>query len=197
MDNTADQVNCTASERTPLKQEYRRFFQVNKCVMLGTVDKDGNPDTSYACFAVEESDRVYVLVSGFSKHTANMYENPQVSAMFVEDEVEAENIFARQRLTLSCRAEYVNRSHHNWMRAVYRFRQRFQEQYETMAEMPDFRFYLLTPFSGTMILGFAKAYRISGRDMDEFVHVNPDNENPHMKDWEFPSVPTRGSEQQS
>ncbi|MCH8142227.1 MAG: pyridoxamine 5'-phosphate oxidase family protein, partial [Proteobacteria bacterium] len=124
---------------------------------LGTVDKDRNPDTSYACFAVEESDRFYVLVSGYSKHTANMYENPQVSAMFIEDEVEAENLFARQRLTLFCRAEYVNRSHHNWMRAVYLFRQRFREQYETMTEMPDFRFYLLTPFSGKMRTAVAMA----------------------------------------
>ena len=93
--------------------------------------------------------------------------------MFIESEEQAENIFARQRLTFDCDAEIVVRESQDWMRLMSLFDDYAGELMETLRMLSDFQLIRLKPNSGLFVKGFGKAYEISGKKMDQFSHVNP------------------------
>jgi putative heme iron utilization protein len=93
--------------------------------------------------------------------------------MFIESEEQAENIFARKRLTFDCDAEIVVRETQDWMRIMSLFDDIDGELMQTLRMLADFQLIRLKPNSGLFVKGFGKAYEISGEKMDQLSHVNP------------------------
>ena len=93
--------------------------------------------------------------------------------MFIEPEEQAENIFARKRLTFDCDVEYVVRESQDWMRIMSLFDDFAGELMETLRMLADFQLIRLKPNSGLFVIGFGKAYEIYGEKMDQLSHVDP------------------------
>ena len=153
-----------------LVHAYQTFTDPFKSVVLGTVSAAGQPQASYAPFVKDEVGNLYVFVSGLSAHTQNLTAIGKVSALFVEDEAQTPQIFARKRLSYDCTATLIARDSEHWRSLVQQFEDRFGNIIEVMKGLADFRIFQLQPQSGRFVLGFGAAYDVDPNDLSQLIH---------------------------
>ena len=154
-----------------VRKEYQAFTSVVESLMLGTVDSEENPNVSYTPFVIDEDKNIYVFVSGMSVHTQNLHTNGKASVMFVEDERDSKQIFARRRLTYDCTGSLVEKNNPQWDLIADKFAERFGDIIDALSGLPDFRIFKLTPYKGLFVIGFGAAYRISGENLNDVIHI--------------------------
>jgi putative heme iron utilization protein len=140
--------------------EYQNFLAPFKSLVLSTADAVGLPNASYAPFVMDEAQNFYIYISGLSTHTQNLQANPQASILFLEDEAQSQQIFARRRLTFDCTATLIPRDSEHWLNQIERFSEKFGGIIQVFRDLPDFRIFQLTPTKGRFVLGFGAAYRV-------------------------------------
>jgi len=91
--------------------------------------------------------------------------------MFIENEQEAKEIFARTRLIFACEAEVIERDSAAWEERMQQFSEKFGELMGVLKELKDFHLFRLTPRSGSYVRGFAQAYAIEGEELDQVRHL--------------------------
>jgi len=166
-------MNQSAVSLTKTKTEYLNFLKKFRSLQLSTIGKNGRPESSYAPFVVDQNNQFYIYISALARHTKNLLNDSRAGIMFIEPEEQAENIFARKRLTFDCDAEIVVRESQDWMRIMSLFDDFARELMQTLRMLVDFQLIRLKPNSGLFVKGFGKAYEISGEKMDQLSHVNP------------------------
>ncbi|HIC07694.1 MAG TPA: HugZ family protein [Candidatus Lambdaproteobacteria bacterium] len=166
-------MNQSAVLLTKTKTEYLNFLKKFRSLQLSTIGKNGRPESSYAPFVADQNNQFYIYISGLARHTKNLLHDSRAGIMFIEPEEQAENIFARKRLTFDCDAEIVVRESQDWMRIMSLFDDFAGELMQTLRMLADFQLIRLKPNSGLFVKGFGKAYEISGEKMDQLSHVNP------------------------
>ena len=154
-----------------LADEYRHFLAGRRSVQLATVGTEQAPLASYAPCVIDPERRVYIMLSELSAHTQNILQHSSVSALFIEDESEAKNMFARHRVTFACDAAEINRGCDTWERIIADFRTQFGDIVDTLCSLSDFHLFQLTPRSGVFVKGFGKAYTLHGDGLDKLSHI--------------------------
>ncbi|MEA3412404.1 MAG: DUF924 family protein [Pseudomonadota bacterium] len=149
---------------------FRRGFRT---VLLATSDMDGEPLCSYAPFVDDDEGHIYVFVSRLARHTANLLDRGRAHLMFIEDEKESANPFARRRLTLRCDTRVVPRDTESGSSVLTRFGDRFGRFFSTLRALPDFVLVQLTPRSGDYVKGFGQAFALGGNELGEILHRGP------------------------
>lgn len=144
---------------------YQEFPEKFRSIVLSTANADAIPQASYAPFLMDADKCIYIYVSGLSVHTANLKQTGRASVLFIEDEAETKEMFARRRLTYECVAEVLPRETDQWQDLIDRFEQRFGQVVELMKGLPDFQLFQLRPESGQFVLGFGAAYRVNVNDL--------------------------------
>ena len=144
---------------------YREFPDKFRSVVLSTVSADGIPQASYAPFLSDADKNIYIYVSGLSLHTTNLKQTQRASVLFIEDEAETKEIFARRRLTYECTATVLPRDTTQWQTLIERFEQRFGNVIGLMKSLPDFQLFQLQPQTGQFVIGFGAAYRVNEDDL--------------------------------
>ncbi len=139
---------------------------------MSTVSAKGIPDASYTPFVRMEDDCFYVYVSGLSRHTTNLEATGLVSVLFVEDERDAKQLFARRRLSFDCRVELIPRDSAKWKDVMANFSRKFGDVIDVIQPLGDFKLFRITPETGIYVKGFGLAYRISGGNLDNFEHID-------------------------
>ncbi len=135
------------------------FVGKRQSVMLATVNSDGMPDASYApfiCFA----GKIYIFVSELATHTRNLMETRQASLLFIEDEAQANQPFARRRLNIQCKASEVPRQDNQFHPILDRFRERFGPVMDVLSSLKDFHLFCLGPRQGCYVEGFGRAFEL-------------------------------------
>ena len=155
-----------------LLQLYETFIDQFQSVILGTVSLEGIPQASYAPCIVDEARNIYIFVSGLSAHTQNLASTGRVSALFIKDESDTSQIFARQRLSYACTVSLLERNQ-TWEAIAQKFQARFGSIVEVMVGLPDFRIFQLTPQSGRFVVGFGAAYDVDPDDLSRLIHRSP------------------------
>jgi len=149
---------------------FRRGFHT---VLLATSEMDGEPLCSYAPFVDDDEGRIYVFVSRLARHTGNLLDSGRAHLMFIEDEKESANPFARRRLTLRCESTVVSRDSESGSAVLTRFGDRFGRFFATLRTLPDFELIRLTPRSGDYVKGFGQAFALGGNELGEILHRGP------------------------
>lgn len=165
-------MRSSASNRP--EDEAQQLLAGFKTLLMSTVSAEGIPDASYTPFVRMEDDSFYVYVSGLSRHTVNLEAIGLVSILFVEDERDAKQLFARRRLSFDCRAELIARDSARWQDAIKVFSRKFGEVVDLIQPLRDFKLFRITPEMGMYVKGFGRAYRISGGNLDNFEHIDED-----------------------
>lgn len=165
-------MRSSASNRP--EDEAQQLLAGFKTLLMSTVSAEGIPDASYTPFVRMEDDSFYVYVSGLSRHTVNLEAIGLVSILFVEDERDAKQLFARRRLSFDCRAELIARDSARWQDAIKVFSRKFGEVVDLIQPLRDFKLFRITPETGMYVKGFGRAYRISGGNLDNFEHIDED-----------------------
>ncbi len=168
----------TAVESATLQQEMRAFRATRLSVVLATTNSEGLADASYAPCLEDAAGHVYIFVSGLARHTRNLLTTGRASVLFIEDEVNAANVFARRRLTLDCSAAPILRDHPEWTGLLDGFTERQGKMLETLRGLADFQLFRLTPRSAIYVRGFGQTFRLEGEDLKQVVRVQPGGESP-------------------
>lgn len=160
-----------AANLSAILLETQQFPAEFKSLHLATCNVMNEPQASYAPY-VEYEGCYYIFVSELSPHTHNLDKTGLSSVMFVESEVNAQHIFARKRLTLSCRAFEISRENKRFELVMTMFSNKFGKFTENLRAMQDFHLFRLEPMRGSYVSGFAKAYNLSGAGLSVITHRN-------------------------
>lgn len=136
-------------------------------VQLATVGEDGEPHAGYTPFLME-GNQVIVFVSQLALHTRDLLANGRASVMIISDESSSSQIFARSRVSYQCLAETVARESEDYDVLLDRFEQRHGKMIGLLRQLPDFVLFRLIPQRGQLVVGFGKAYRLTGENLDQF-----------------------------
>ncbi|MFM7470556.1 MAG: pyridoxamine 5'-phosphate oxidase family protein [Nodosilinea sp. LVE1205-7] len=149
---------------------YQNLPSQLQSLILATVNADGSPAVSYAPYVMDESYQMYIFASGLASHTANLVSRRDVSVLFIADESQSPQIFARQRLTYQCEVRPIPRDSSLWPAVIQKFAERFGEIIETLSSLGDFQVFQLSPRSGRFVMGFGAAYEV---DPDHLGQLKP------------------------
>ena len=155
-----------SQDRHPIlaeSQELRERFQT---VLMATVNAEAEPEASYTPYLFRDG-KFYIFVSGLSAHTANLRDNGRVSLLFIEEEGQARNLFARKRLTYQCSARPIARDVERWPALLDQYQERFGPTVEMLRQLPDFILFDLEPRRGNYVKGFGQAYLLEGEGLRE------------------------------
>lgn len=152
--------------------EARHLLNSFKTLLMSTVSAEGIPDASYSPFVRLKDECFYIYVSGLSRHTTNLDTTGVASLLFVEDERDAKQLFARRRLSFDCRVEAIPRDSATWDDVMANFSSKFGEVINLIRPLADFKLFRLTPESGVYVRGFGQAYRFTGTTLENFKHID-------------------------
>ena len=138
-----------------------------KSVMVSTVNADGTPHASYAPFVMDDLHQLYLLTSGLSAHTHNLFRTGQASILIIEDESQTQQVFARQRLTYDCHVAPIDRQSDRWEPLMAQFEARFGEIIAMLRQLQDFQLFHLSPQAGRFIMGFGAAYGVDPNNLSQ------------------------------
>ncbi|QWF69740.1 pyridoxamine 5'-phosphate oxidase family protein [Methylomonas paludis] len=139
--------------------DYQALLSTQKSLQLATSSPDGNADISYAPFTLDDN-RFYIYVSALAKHTANMLHSGQAGVLIIQPEAEADNIFARRRLSFNCRVQEISKGLPDYARLLELMQQRFGNIIGLLSSLPDFHLLQLSPQTGLYVAGFGKAMTV-------------------------------------
>ncbi|MGB3202260.1 MAG: pyridoxamine 5'-phosphate oxidase family protein [Nodosilinea sp.] len=138
-------------------------------LMLSTTSAGGAPHASYAPYVMDDNYQLYIFTSGLSAHTENLHNTGLASVLLIEDEAEASQVFARQRITYDCQAQLLTRGTSDWESVADRFEQRFGEIIAMLRSLEDFQIFCLSPQGGRFVMGFGAAYTIDAEHLSQLV----------------------------
>lgn len=136
-------------------------------LIMATLNEDGSPHSSYTPFCLNDTDYL-VLVSELALHTRNLLARPKLDVMLIQDESAANQLFARNRLTLSCEASEISAQHAKYTSLLDQFQDRHGKTVQMLRQLPDFHLLRLTPQAGRFVMGFGQAYELVGEKLDKF-----------------------------
>jgi len=138
-------------------------------VVLGTTGENNYPFSSYAPFYYD-GERIYIFISNIATHAKNIQRTLQASTLFIEDESQSKNIFARKRISLQCDVKSIQREDTQFSTIMDQFKNKFSDEMVSMLMgMNDFNLYTLQPVYGEATFGFGEAYNIGGEKMNQLV----------------------------
>ena len=149
-----------------LLEELLKSFQ---SVVLGTIAQNGYPFSSYAPFYYD-GEQIYIFISDIATHSKNIQSTKKASALFIEDEKESDNIFARKRISLQCDVTLISRDDDRFIPVMNAFQEKHTGGTLSMLMgMSDFNLYALKPIYGEATFGFGEAYNIGGEKMNMLI----------------------------
>ncbi len=169
----SEQTEEAKRQAKPVAPKVKELIAKTQSLILATVDAEGNPNSSYAPF-VEIDNKFYVLVSFMARHTKNLAEGRKVSAMFIEDESDTKQVYARERLTVEVSTSQIARETEDWDNVVGQLKERHGKIVDVLNDMTDFILIALHPVKGAYVNGFGSAYFVDA-NLEIMEHRNDIN----------------------
>ena len=141
-----------------------------RTLQLATVGADGTPHTGYTPHLFDGAD-ILIFVSRLAAHTRDLLERPRAAVMLIADEADSRQIFARTRVSYLCDATPIAPDDPVREPLLDAFEARHGKMIGLIRQLPDFVLFRLRPRSGQFVMGFGKAYRLSGEALDSFEHA--------------------------
>jgi len=139
-----------------------------RSLQLSTVGADGIPHCGYTPYLYRAPGSFYIFVSQLAAHTRNLLANKTVAIMIIADEQSTSQIFARARVNYLCDATRIAPDSHDYSLVLDDYQQRHGKMAGLLRQLPDFVLFQLQPMSGQFVMGFGKAYTLTGDDLSVF-----------------------------
>lgn len=144
-----------------------KLRESRRTLQLATLDEDGEPHIGYTPHLLDGGD-ILIYVSQLAAHTRNLLANGKAAVLLIDDEAESAQIFARTRVSYRCRATPIPTADANYEPLLDAFEARHGKMIGLLRQLPDFVLFRLQPQSGQFVMGFGKAYTLSGERFDTF-----------------------------
>lgn len=156
------------TDSTP-HEEMIKLINESQSIILSTSSGE-EPLASYAPFSFDQNNmEFYVSTSGLAAHTKNLERESKISFMIIEDESNCEKVFARKRITFQGTSKLIDKEGSDFQNIQKIICKRHGEGMKNMLALPDFRVFSLKPISGSLVLGFGKAYVLAD-DLKTLTH---------------------------
>ncbi len=142
-------------------KKYKKLVQDQQTLLLSTVSIQGDPECSYAPYVRDEQGLFYIFVSELASHAQNMLQTPRASIMFIQNEKNANNIFARERVIFNCSINEIQKQDEKYPIFLDKMSDELGETMSLLRSLPDFHLLQLTAERGRYIAGFGQAFTIS------------------------------------
>jgi putative heme iron utilization protein len=151
--------------------EVESFLETFQTLVMASLTPEGEPHASTAPYIRLEND-FYILISTVAQHGRNLLETQRVSLLFAEDESQCVQPFARKRVTIEAGVSEVESEEEKFSQVIDRFKAHFDpELVASLCDMGDFHLFKLSPKSGSVVMGFGKAYRLN-ENLDVVTHIS-------------------------
>lgn len=156
----------------PTTEEVNAFIDSRQSLTLSTLDKLGLPAVSYTPFC-RINDAFGIYISSLSEHTQQLLDNSHLSLMWIADEQDSPNPFARQRLIAQAKAVSYPRGSKGFERISSQMTLRFPQMMQVLINLEDFQTFEIELTSCRFIKGFGKAYLSKTGCLNSFEHIGP------------------------
>lgn len=155
-----------------IHQDLLQLRESVQSVQIATIDSNDLPDISYAPF-IWHQNFYYLFLSELAAHTKNLKKNSAISILIIESEEQVKNPFARKRFALKGEVNLIARSDQVFKEVMDQFRNRFGGFIDVIEPLQDFQLFQIVTHGGRFIRGFAQAFELTGKDLNQLVHINP------------------------
>lgn len=108
---------------------------------------------------------IYIYPSRLSAHVRAMLTAGKAAFLVIEDESSAQNIWARNRIKFDIGVHETKRENENFKVICDVFSAAHGSTMNLIRDFTDFHLLRLQPTGGVMVLGFAKAYQLEGKEL--------------------------------
>jgi len=157
-------TEISTQELEDISTRYHELLASQQTLLLSTTSVTGVPDVSYAPFVRDNTGVFYIFVSEMACHTANLLNNPQASILFIRQEAESRNLFARERAVLNCHVKEIGRNDSGYTDRLQDLQDKFGEVVGVLRALSDFHLLALQPESGRYVMGFGRAFSVNVND---------------------------------
>ena len=142
-----------------------------RALYLAVNSADKVPEMGVSPFIRRDSG-LYIYTSHLSPHVRDLIDQGEATCMLCADEGESQNIWARDRLKFSVKALEITRDDGNFDKLCNDFISAHGPTMNLIRNFTDFHMIRLTPQKGILVLGFAKAFIVSGINFYITAHVS-------------------------
>ena len=121
---------------------------------------------------IRRDDGIYIYASHLSPHVRDLIDQGEATCMLCADERDCQNIWARNRLKFRVKALEINRDDGKFDKLCNDFSLAHGPTMNLIRNFNDFHMIRLTPQKGVLVLGFAKAFIVSGTNFHIIAHIN-------------------------
>ena len=114
----------------------------------------------------------YIYASHLSPHVRDLIDQGEATCMLCADERDCQNIWARNRLKFRVGALEITRDDEKFDELCNDFSLAHGPTMNLIRNFNDFHMIRLTPQKGILVLGFAKAFIVSGTNFHIIAHIN-------------------------
>ena len=114
---------------------------------------------------------MFIYPSRLSAHVRAMLDSGKAAFLVIEDEGQAQNIWARKRIKFNAEIHEIERKTELFDMVCDEFATRHGPTMGLIRDFTDFHLLRLRPTGGVMVLGFAQAYRLVGPDLAVKPHL--------------------------
>jgi len=150
-----------------LKTQCRQLLETCDAIFLATTGSDNTPMASYAPCWRDEAGYLYVMLSDLAEHTANLRGRADASCLVLG--ASSDNAFARPRVTLQLRAEFLTSDNVSYQQAINGLTEKHGETMQILQELSDFHLIRLKPVGGTLVGGFATTLNLTRQDTPDLI----------------------------
>ena len=139
--------------------------------LLMAATGDGDQPEMGVTPVVRHDGCMFIYPSRLSAHVRAMLASGKAAFLVIEDEASAQNIWARKRMKINADIIEIDRQMDEFKVLCDLFAERHGPTMGLIRDFSDFHLLRLLPSDGVMVLGFAKAYRLSGPDLVVSEHL--------------------------
>ena len=142
-----------------------------RTLYLAINSADKAPEMGVSPF-IRRDGGLYIYTSHLSPHVRDLIDQGEATCMLCVDEGESQNIWARNRLKFSVKALEITRDDENFDKLCNDFILAHGPTMNVIRNFADFHMIRLTPQKGVLVLGFARAFIVSGENFDITAHIS-------------------------
>ena len=168
-ENTAFEKS-SGMKRNNIESARDKLLQL-RTLYLGINSADTVPEMGVSPF-IRRDGGLYIYASHLSPHVRNLIDQGEAACMLCADESDSQNIWARNRLKFTVEVVEITRDDVNFDKLCDDFTSVHGPTMDLIRNFTDFHMIRLMPKKGVLVLGFAKAFIVSGTNFDITAHLS-------------------------
>ncbi len=142
-----------------------------RSIYLAVSNENEMPEMGVSPF-IRHDDGLYIFTSHLSQHVRDLIKNGVATCMICADESKSKNIWARNRLKFNAEVVEIGPDETRFHDLCDRFVLAHGPTMDLIRGFSDFHMLQLKPLDGVLVLGFAKAFTVSGANFDITAHIS-------------------------